>query len=703
MSIERLIGPFLPFLRESGAAAAVLRADGVCVFASAALEALYARPLDGKHVLATYPELRGAGLFERLDDVTRRGHTFASPALSVLVAGRDGSDLRPAVLDVVITPLRAPDSEEVLGAMLVARPLHDAASGRSLLLARERNARRIAEAHARRLARLQSTTAALADAITVEDIGEVITGNVVGAFGRCRAVVFATRDGEPQLHLVASSDLSDEQRRALGHVPLDASVPAAFAARTGGELFLESREEFLALFPAPFASPDIHASTQAVACAPLRRHREVVGALGMRFEQPRRFSSEDRAFFRSLADLCGEAMHRAALYEAERRAKEEALAASRVKDEFLATLSHELRTPLQSILGWARLLRTDLDAKATAKAVESIDRSAKTQARLIAEILDASRVVSGRMHVDKRAIRLRDVVANALDTLRPEMEAKGLELDATFEDVPEVFFGDAGRLQQVVLNLVTNALKFTRPGGRIEVSLRGGDPVELRVRDDGAGIPLDFLPFVFERFRQAKGGTTRAHGGLGLGLAIVRHIVELHGGTVTAESEGEGKGATFTVRLPAREGAPPSTSGVYDPSSTDVSRLAVTPILEGVRVLVVDDDEGARELVASSLERFGATAFATASALEALRVLSEVRPRAIVSDLGMPEVDGYEMMRRIRARGPDDPPARVPALALTAYAREIERQRALDAGFQMHLSKPIDPLELARAVQALLS
>ncbi|MBX3192868.1 MAG: response regulator [Labilithrix sp.] len=691
MSLARRIDPFLPLLRDVGAATAVISAgEGVCIFANEKLVDLYGdRMLEGHDVLATYPELRGAGLFDRVPEVLHSGEPFASPDLSILVASEEGS-LVVGVFEVLITAIRD-ESGSIEGAIVFARDLEDASvdGDRALLLARERNARRIAEASARRLRRLQTTTAALAEAVTMAEIGDVVISNLVEAFNADQAELFACHEDERRLELIAARGIAEAHREERANLPLEADVEAARVCRNGEGLFVEKL-------------PVISTSgAHALACIPLQQQRKIVGVLTMGFDAPRRFSSEDRAFFRSFGVLCGQALFRASLYDAERRAKEEALAASRVKDEFLATLSHELRTPLQAILGWARLLRAPVDPEVTAKAVQSIDRNARTQARLVADMLDATRVMSGRLHIDKRVVRVRDFVNQAIDTLRADAEAKDITIETTFHDRHETYFGDLVRLQQVVWNLVANAVKFTPRGGRVTVTVTFHDDLVIQVDDTGTGIPSDFLPFVFERFRQAKGGTTRQHGGLGLGLAIVRHIVELHGGMVSAESAGPGHGATFVARFPNSASSPSSSTEVFDPSTTDVSLYAHGTLdLEGIRALVVDDDDSARELVVAALERFGATVAAARSAEHALSMLGGFGPDIVVSDIGMPDVDGYELVRRIRAL--ESPLASVPALALTAYAREVERQHALDAGFGAHLSKPIDPADLAAAVRGMV-
>jgi signal transduction histidine kinase len=394
---------------------------------------------------------------------------------------------------------------------------------------------------------------------------------------------------------------------------------------------------------------------------------------------------------------------RARLLVLEQAARKQAEEANRTKDEFLATLSHELRTPLNAILGWVQVLRTGkLDAAAGARALETIERNARSQAQLIADLLDVSRIITGKLRLDFKPVELRRIIDAALETVRPAADAKGILLDISIGPLASPVLGDADRLQQVIWNLLSNAIKFTPRAGRVEVRLReqGGNAV-IRVSDSGIGIRPDFLPYVFDRFRQAEGSITRTHGGLGLGLSIVRHLIELHGGTAEVESLGEGEGATFTVRLPLRaelaEDDPldRTGAGVMSPG------LFSTPdLLAGVRVVVVEDEADTRELLTLSLQQCGAEVAAFGSVPEALAAFDLAVPDVLLSDIGVPGEDGYSLIRKVRAL----PPAlggNVPAAALTAYARAEDRLRALEAGYQTHLAKPVDPAELIAAVARL--
>jgi PAS domain S-box-containing protein len=386
------------------------------------------------------------------------------------------------------------------------------------------------------------------------------------------------------------------------------------------------------------------------------------------------------------------------------RARRDAEAASRDKDAFLATVSHELRTPLSPILAWARMLRIGggLDQDKAARAVETIERCAKAQAQLVEDLLDVSRIVAGRLRLDVRPVDLVPVVQAAVDVVRPAAEAKGVRLQVVLDPNAGRVSGDPARLQQVVWNLLSNAVKFTPRDGRVHVVLeRVNSHVEVAVSDTGQGIAPEFLPHVFERFQQADRSPSRPHGGLGLGLAIVRHIAELHGGTVHAESPGPGQGAVFTLKLPVIVLARTAGEGERrHPRATDEPAHDALASLDGVRVLVVDDDPDSNEVVRLLLAGQGAEVEVAASAAQALDILGRWRPDVLVSDIGMPGEDGYGLIRNVRAHD-GDKPKRLPAVALTAYATIDDRVRLLSAGFQAHVTKPLDPAELVAVVASL--
>jgi signal transduction histidine kinase/CheY-like chemotaxis protein len=380
-------------------------------------------------------------------------------------------------------------------------------------------------------------------------------------------------------------------------------------------------------------------------------------------------------------------------------ARADAEHAGRMKDEFLATLSHELRTPLNAILGWAQVLRQAGGDPAEIKhATEIIERNARLQAQLIEDLLDMSRIISGKIRLDLQPVDPASVVDAALETVRPAADAKGIRLVRGAEP-GEPLAADSARLQQVLWNLLSNAVKFTPSGGTVTIELRRpAGAVEVAVSDTGEGLSPQFVPHVFERFRQADASMGRRHGGLGLGLAIVKQLVELHGGTVEAASDGERRGATFTVRLPV-SGPRPEPAAPAAPHRKSAPAPAALPDLAGVAVLVVDDDADARELARRVLSQCRAHVTAAASAQEALELLSAWRPDVLLSDVAMPGMDGYELMRRLRA-GQTNGDC-LAAAALTAFAGAEDRQRALDAGFRTHVSKPVEPAELVRVVAAL--
>jgi CheY-like chemotaxis protein len=377
--------------------------------------------------------------------------------------------------------------------------------------------------------------------------------------------------------------------------------------------------------------------------------------------------------------------------------------ANRMKDEFLAVLSHELRTPLNAIVGYARLLRGGiLSGEKAVRGLETLERNATWLTQIVEDVLDVSRIVSGKIRLDVQPVELPLIVDNAVSTIQPAADAKGVRLETIIDPRVGPVSGDPDRLQQVLWNLLSNAVKFTSRKGRVQIRLqRVNSHVEMVVSDTGAGIPEDFLPYVFDRFRQAEAGTTRRTGGLGLGLAIVRHIVEMHGGTVDAASAGVGKGSTFRVRLPLMIVHPEGldTPRVH-PRTERMDPLADLADLRGIRVLAIDDEEDALSLLRLVLETAGADVTTLASPVTALEAIAAARPDVLVVDLGMPEMDGFEFIARVRASS--DPRIRnVPAAALTAFARSEDRTKALRSGFEMHLAKPVDPGELVASVATL--
>ena len=462
--------------------------------------------------------------------------------------------------------------------------------------------------------------------------------------------------------------------------------------------------------------PRGHLAVRSYLAVPvISRSEEVLGGLFFGHSQPGVFTERAERLIVAVAAQAAAALDNARLFESvqksaeerkqllesERYARSVAERASAMKDEFLATLSHELRSPLSAILGWSQVLRRGTRSEADLrKGLETIERNARVQTQLIEDLLDMSRIIAGKVRLDVQPIAPISFVEAAIETVRPAAEAKGIRIEKVLDPAAGPIAGDPNRLQQVIWNLVANAIKFTSKDGKVQVTLeRVNSHVEITVSDTGIGIKPEFLPHVFERFRQADAATTRAYGGLGLGLSIVKHLVELHGGTVEVTSRGEGLGATFSVHLPlsavhrhadAAERAHPRTP-TAEPVEFKHSDLS------GIKVLVVDDETDARALIARVLQECDANVLCAANAAQALALVEREKPDVLVSDVGMPDVDGFELLRRVRALGPAKG-GTVPAVALTAFARSEDRTRALRAGFLVHVSKPVEPSELVATV-----
>ncbi len=469
-----------------------------------------------------------------------------------------------------------------------------------------------------------------------------------------------------------------------------------------------------------YGMPDGHLPVTSYLAVPVvSRSGEVLGGLFFGHPEPGIFTERDEIIVSGLASQAAVAMDNARLYEAAKKARAEAEQAaaanerlykqaeesSRLKEEFLATISHELRTPLSAILGWTRMLRLgQLSPENSVKALDTIERNARAQAQLVDDLLDVSRIITGKLRMDVRPADPNSFIDAAVESVRPAAEAKGLRIQKVVDTGPISIPGDPVRLQQVVWNLLSNAIKFTPRGGRVQIrSERVNSHLEIVVSDTGQGIAPEFLPHVFDRFRQADQKTSRQHGGMGLGLAIVRHLVELHGGTVFADSEGEGKGATFTVMLPITPLYQVDASGgrVHPGARDLLPAHDATDRLDGLRILAVDDEADTRELLKQGLEYLGAKVKVVGTAAEAIDSLRESVPDILISDIGMPGTDGYHLIKQVRAL-PSDRGGRVPAIALTAYTRVEDRLQALRAGYDMHVPKPVELAELC-AVAASVS
>jgi signal transduction histidine kinase/ActR/RegA family two-component response regulator len=462
-----------------------------------------------------------------------------------------------------------------------------------------------------------------------------------------------------------------------------------------------------------------HAALRSYLAVPvIARSGEVLGSLFFGHPEAAIFNARTERIVGGIAAQAAVAIDNTRLYEAaqraaeerkvllesERSARAEAERTSQMKDEFLATLSHELRTPLSAILGWAQVLRRGTrDAADLQRGLQTIERNARAQAQLIEDLLDMSRITSGKVLLDIQTVAPSVFIDAAVETVRPAADAKNIRIDKHYDPAVGPVAGDPARLQQVIWNLLANAIKFTPRDGRVEILLgAAGGQVEITVQDNGAGIKPEFKAHVFERFRQGDASTTRTHGGLGLGLSIVKHLVEQHGGTVRVDSAGEQQGASFTIALPGAsrqvQAARPERAA-YSPPAPLASELQLRD-MAGLRVLVVDDEADARELIHRILSDCHAIVTTAASAAQAMAAIGEQLPDVLVSDLGMPDVDGFELLARVRALGPGHG-GNLPAVALTAFARSEDRLRALEAGFGAHISKPVEPSELIAKVAAM--
>jgi signal transduction histidine kinase/CHASE1-domain containing sensor protein/ActR/RegA family two-component response regulator len=477
-------------------------------------------------------------------------------------------------------------------------------------------------------------------------------------------------------------DVSD-----LPPMPVTASGPNSKAVRTGEVIITNNYMEARRGQPLVVVGPDNGLRPESSMAVPMAVMGRIIGTIEVQSYQPDVYLHEHVTAMSMAANLTAVAIENTRLLKLERTARETAEESNRLKDEFLATVSHELRTPLTAILGWSRMLEGGaLDEALEKQAIDTIWRNAKSQAQIIDDILDVSRIITGNLYLDMHPTELRQIVENAINVVRPTADAKGIRIETQLDRVPALVSGDANRLQQVIWNLLSNAIKFTATGGQVCLSITNeASAVAIRVTDSGQGISREFLPFVFDRFRQADSTTTRQHGGLGLGLAIARHLIEIHGGTIKAESDGEGHGATFTIRLPL----------VDTPAKAEPAKVEETTnqLLSGVNVLLVDDDRDTLELMRTALSRRQANVTAVSSASAALLALNEHKPDVLISDIAMPEEDGYALIQQVRSLALD-----VPAVAITAYAKDEDRERALSAGFQIYLAKPVELSELISVV-----
>ncbi|MBW3585061.1 MAG: PAS domain S-box protein [Cyanobacteria bacterium 0813] len=494
------------------------------------------------------------------------------------------------------------------------------------------------------------------------------------------------KDNRPLLHLSNFSGVSEEVAATMEWIEFGEYI-GGLVARDRRQIVLD-REQ---IATDPHAQLIRSMGITAYAAQPLIAQGRLLGTLSFASQTRTCFTSEEIDLLQVACGHIAIALERANLTTSLQQQAEQLLQANRIKDEFLAVLSHELRSPLNPILGWSKLLQVrKFDETKTAHALATIERNAKLQSELIEDLLDVSRILQGKLSLNPTPINLPSTITAAIETVRLAAQTKSIGVEVSLDSNVGYVSGDSTRLQQVVWNLLSNAVKFTPAGGRVEVRLEQvGNQAKITIRDNGKGIPQEFLPYVFDYFRQADSATTRKFGGLGLGLAIVRYIVELHGGTVQADSPGEGLGATFTVRLPLMPIEPAVNQG--DRSSEASLNL------KGVQVLVVDDDTDTREFVVFLLQQAQASVISAHSAREALAALMQSKPDVLLSDIGMPDMDGYMLLQQVRALPPEQG-GQIPAIALTAYAGDVNQQQALAAGFQRHIAKPVEPNELMGAI-----
>ncbi|WP_256871805.1 ATP-binding protein [Nostoc sp. TCL26-01] len=590
----------------------------------------------------------------------------------------------------------SPDGLTVFAAEITERK--QAEQEREQLLTRERT-------YVNQLQGLTTAALAINSALSVEQVLQVITDQAASIIGTHQSVTGLTTD-QNWSQAIITVYLSDKyaQWRDYQQQP-DGSGIYAYMCKINHPMRMTQAElEAHPQWRGFGKEAENHPPLRGWLAAPLLgRDGKNIGLIQLSDKYAGDFTPADEAILVQLAQMASVAVENARLYEAEQQARsaaevlrEEAQAANRIKDEFLAVLSHELRSPLNPILGWSRLLQTGkLDEAKIKQALVIIERNAKLQVELIEDLLDISRILQGKINLTTSPINLVSIIKAALETMRLAAEAKSISIEVKLEAEMRMVWGDSTRLQQVMWNLLSNAIKFTPAGGRVEIQLQQvNNQAQITISDTGKGISTDFLPYVFDYFRQADSATTRKFGGLGLGLAIVRHLVELHGGTIQAQSQGEDMGATFILNLPLM----PTQPSVND----DTQFLEPSLGVQGIQVLVVDDDTDTREFIAFLLEQAGAEVITATSAVEALKILTQSLPNVLVSDIGMPEMDGYMLMQQIRAL-PAGQGGQIPAIALTAYAGEIDEKQALKVGFQRHLSKPVEPDHLIKAIVTLIS
>jgi PAS domain S-box-containing protein len=664
----------------------------------------------GQNLLDVFPELSE----RKLDTYYRRALEGQSGVLSqklhrflLELQSATDDDPEPMYQSVRISPLL--EKGLVVGTVTVIedvteRVKREAELQRQLeerahLLAAESIARNAAESASRRLQHLQMVTDEAWAQMSLDDL-------LLSSVKAIRSILNADTAGilltEPNGDLIIRATDGLDVDLTGSRVPGGTGF-SGLIARERRPLTLEGE-----IPPSLFAHVMQDRGIQALSGVPLMVDKRLLGVLCIGMREASTSSDDDLRFMSLVGDRVALAIERISLYNLERNARAQAEEANRLKDQFLATVSHELRTPLNAILGWARMLTSGrIDEETSKHALEVIERNARVQAQLIDDLLDVSRIISGKLRLNILPVEPLNIVRLALDAVRPAAEAKEIELCTNFDPDTGAIPGDPDRIQQIIWNLLSNAIKFTPNGGKVTVEVSREEAyIEFIVTDNGQGISTEFLPFVFERFRQADSTAARMHGGLGLGLAIVRHLTELHGGVVHADSAGIGTGATFSVRLPVQitRAPTPAPEEPLSESSLEVvnPKFDCSGTLTDLDVLIVDDETDALELMKMVLHECGARARTASSAAEALESITTAVPDLVISDIEMPNQDGYSLIRAIRSL-PSAKAHQVLAIALTAHANEIDRTRALSAGFQIHVRKPVDPAELVESIVRLIA
>ena len=663
--------------------------DGIVTSWNAAAERMFgytASEMVGQSIRRIIPPDRQSEEDDVVDQI-RRGNKVEH--FETLRQHKDGSAV---AISLTVSPIRD-ERGLVVGASKIARDIRDrlaAEAERSRLLA-------LAEQNAQITATLNEVGAIVASALDRETVVQAVTDAATAVTGaQLGAFFYNSVDNRGETRALCT--VSGAPREAFSNFPMPPNT-GLFDPMFHGTPIVRSDD--ITQDPRYGQNPahdpkDGHVPVRSYLAVPVKtRSGEVVGGLFFGHADVGRFTPAHERLALGIGSWASVALENARLYLA-------AQTASRLKDEFLATLSHELRTPLNAILGYARMIRSGvLAADKHPRAIETIERNAASLTHIVEDVLDVSRIISGKMRLHMQTVEVADVVRGAVEAVLPGAEAKGVAVELVLAAHPVQVSGDPERLQQVIWNLLSNAVKFTSRGGRVQTELRCSDSeVAVIVSDTGDGIAPEFLPHVFERFRQADAGTTRERGGLGLGLAIARQLIETHGGTIAAASGGSGKGSTFTVRLPRLAVKAPISDRVLAGLARPIEEPLHGSDLRGVSVLAVDDDADALAMVRDILESSGASVSTAASAHAALDALARSSPDVLVSDLGMPIVDGFALIESVRRNS--DPRIRdLPAVALTAYARPTDRVRALRSGYQLHLAKPIEPSALLAAVLGL--